>query len=135
MTLNTKYVVKACQEIVDQVMEDEGQPVCLTAVDDSGSLIYLYRMNGAPERLINIAIGKAYTAARMEMSTAMFRQRLSDEGLSTADFLDERFTSLPGGLPLFDKQELIGAVGVSGRALIDDELLCQQLAERIQISL
>ena len=135
MTLSAISVVKACQLIVEQILADGSQAVCLAAVDKSGALIYFYRMDDAPERLINIAIGKAYTAARMGVPTAMFRSRLINENLSAADFLDEKFTSLPGGLPLFDQQGVIGAVGVSGQALEDDVLLCRQFAERIQISL
>ena len=135
MTVSASSVARVCQLMVDQLIADEGQPVCLAAVDHNGSLIYFYRMDDAPERLINIAIGKAYTAARMGVSTAMFRDRLINENLSIADFLDEKFTSLPGGVPLFNQLQLIGAVGVSGRALEDDVLLCQQFAERIQMSL
>ncbi|WP_319782250.1 heme-binding protein [Oceanisphaera sp. IT1-181] len=135
MTLSARSVVRACQIMVEQIIEEGSQPVCLAAVDNSGALVYFYRMDGAPERLINIAIGKAYTAAKMGVSTAMFRQRLLSEQLSLDDFLDEKFTSLPGGLPLFNKQILMGAVGVSGQVVEDDMSLCQQFAERIQISL
>ena len=135
MTINTMTIAAACLTTVEMASQDGAQPVCFTVVDASGALIYLYRMDGAPERLINIAVGKAYTAARMGVSTAMFRQRLLNEQLSLADFLDDKFTSLPGGLPLFDGERLIGAVGVSGRALEDDMALCQQFAERILITL
>lgn len=135
MTLSVCSVVKACQIMVDQVIEEASQPVCLAVVDNNGALVYLYRMDGAPERLINIAIGKAYTAAKMRVSTAIFKQRLLREQLSLADFLDEKFTSLPGGLPLFNRQVLVGAVGVSGQAVEDDMSLCLQFAERIQIPL
>ncbi len=132
MTINTMTVAAAGQTTVQLASQDGGQPVCLAAVDASGALIYLYRMDGAPERLIAIAVGKAYTAARMGVPTAMFRQRLLKEQLSLADFLDDKFTSLPGGLPLFEGERLIGAVGVSGRTLEDDVVLCQRFAERIR---
>lgn len=131
MTINTMTVLAACLATVGMAGQDGGQPVCLAAVDASGTLVYLYRMNGAPERLIKIAVGKAYTAARMGVPTVMFRQRLLDEQLSLADFLDDKFTSLPGGQPLFDGERLLGAVGVSGRTLAEDVVLCRQFAERI----
>lgn len=131
MSVSSMKVAEACLSTVDMARPDGGLPVCFAAVDSAGALIYLYRMDGAPERLINIAVGKAYTAARMGVSTAMFRQRLLNEQLSLADFLDEKFTSLPGGLPLFDGGRLVGAVGVSGRALEEDVALCQYFAEQI----
>ena len=135
MTINSMTVSTSCLTTANMAGQDGGKPVCFAAVDASGALIYLYRMDGAPERLINIAIGKAYTAARMGVSTDIFRQRLLNEQLSMADFLDDKFTSLPGGLPLLEGDQLIGAVGVSGRALEEDVALCRQFAERIQISL
>ncbi|GAA3539160.1 heme-binding protein [Zobellella aerophila] len=131
MSVSSMIVAKACQQLAERVQRDGGMPVCLAAVDHAGALIHLHRMDGAPERLISIATGKAYTAARMRVSTAMFRQRLLNEQLSLADFLDEKFTSLPGGLPLFDQELVIGAVGVSGRTLEEDERLCQYFAEGI----
>lgn len=135
MALNTISVAKVCQVIVENILQEGGQAVCLAVVDSNGALLYFYRMNNAPERLINISIGKAYTSARMRMTTAMFRDRLINESLSLFDFLDNKFTSLPGGSPLFYEQELIGGVGVSGQSLEGDVLICQQFAERIQITL
>ena len=135
MTISSMTVSTACLTTANMAGQDGGKPVCFAAVDASGDLIYLYRMDGAPERLINIAIGKAYTAARMEISTDAFRQRLLKEQLSLADFMDDKFTSLPGGLPLLEGEQLVGAIAVSGRALEEDVVLCQQFAERIQISL
>lgn len=135
MTISSMTVSTACLTTANMAGQDGGKPVCFAAVDASGALIYLYRMDGAPERLINIAIGKAYTAARMEISTDAFRQRLLKEQLSLADFMDDKFTSLPGGQPLLEEEQLVGAIAVSGRALEEDVVLCQQFAERIQISL
>ncbi|PPL17906.1 hypothetical protein UN63_03385 [Oceanisphaera arctica] len=135
LTINSMTVSTACLTTANIAGQDGGQPVCFAAVDHSGALIYLYRMNGAPERLINIAVGKAYTAARMGVSTDIFRQRLLNEQLSLADFLDDKFTSLPGGLPLLKGGQRVGAIGVSGRALEEDVALCQQFAERILITL
>ncbi|GGB32612.1 hypothetical protein GCM10011502_02070 [Oceanisphaera marina] len=135
MTINSMTVAAACQTTAYIAGQDGSQPVCFAAVDSSGALIYLYRMDGAPERLINIAIGKAYTAARMGVSTDIFRQRLLKDHLSLADFLDDKFTSLPGGVPLLEGGKLVGAVGVSGRALEEDVALCRQFAEHILVTL
>ncbi|MGF1682462.1 GlcG/HbpS family heme-binding protein [Photobacterium minamisatsumaniensis] len=129
--VNSGSVAKVCLALAENIHRDGGVPVCFAAVDSVGELIYLHRMDGAPERLINIAIGKAYTAARMRVSTTAFKQRLIDEQLSLADFLDVKFTSLPGGQPLFDNKQLIGGIGVSGRTLEEDRVLCLQLVDSI----
>jgi uncharacterized protein GlcG (DUF336 family) len=97
----------------------------MAAVDDSGSLVYLYRMAGAPARLVPIAIAKAYTAARMEQPTQVFRQRLERERLTLADFQDAGFTSLPGGWPVRVDGQTLAGLAVSGRTLDEDERICR----------
>ncbi|MBO1520191.1 heme-binding protein [Oceanisphaera pacifica] len=132
MSLSTRSIIKACKITVEEIIKEDGQAVCLAVVDSSGALFYFYRMDNAAERLINIAIGKAYTSARMGVTTAIFRVRLINENLSTFDFMDSNFTSLPRGIPLFNEKNLIGGVGVSGRDFEGDILLCKQFSERIQ---
>lgn len=129
--MKAMVISDVCLEVSARAKQDGGAPVCFAAVDDAGELVYLYRIDGAPARLVNIAIGKAYTAARMKISTAVFRHRLVSEKLSLADFLDDGLTALPGGLPLFDQGILLGAVAVSGRSLEEDVKLCQRFAELV----
>ena len=81
----------------------DGAPVCLAIVNRSGRLAALLAMDGTPERAIPIAQGKAYTALRMESSTRDFHERLLRERLTLADFCDPAFTTLEGGIPLFDE--------------------------------
>lgn len=86
------------------------------------------RMDGAPERLVPIVQGKAYTAVRMRCSTQAFRERLLSEQLSLADFCDPALTSLPGGIPIMYQGACLGAVAVSGRTLLQDMELAKQYA-------
>ncbi|MCC4263280.1 heme-binding protein [Oceanimonas baumannii] len=135
MNINFMTWAGVTLSMAEHIAEDGGRPLCFAIVDSSGSLVHLYRMNDAPQRLVTIAMGKAYSSSRMEMPTALFRQRLLEEQLSLGDFKDDGLTSLPGGQPLFDDGKLIGAVGVSGRTLEEDEVLSLQFAQRIQAAL
>lgn len=111
---------------------DQLPPVCVALVDDQGDLLYFERMEGAPVRTIQIAIAKAYTAARMGVSTQQFRQRLLNENLLCSEFMDPKLCALPGGVMLTLGQATHFALGVSGRTLADDEALALGLVEAIQ---
>lgn len=101
-------------------------PICFSIVDAQGELLWFERMDRAPARAIRISMAKAYTAVRMNDSTMAFKQRLENEKLSCSDFMDERFTALPGGSPLISSNgSIAGAIGISGRHTDSD----QQLAD------
>ena len=105
-----------------------GAPVCLAIVNRSGGLAALFRMDGAPDRAVPIAQGKAYTALRMESSTKEIHERLLKERLTIADFCDPVFTTLEGGVPLFDEEgKCIGGLGISGRKPAEDGELAERL--------
>ena len=61
---------------VQLVHDRQIKPVCLSICDASGFLLCFIRMDDAPLRSIEIAQRKAYTAARMGMTTEAFHQRL-----------------------------------------------------------
>ena len=99
-----------------------GAPVCLAIAAPDTALAALLRMPGVHARIEHMARGKAYTAAKMHCSTSALHERLIREKLSLADFMDERMTSMPGGVPMFDENGvLIAGIGVSGRSPEEDE--------------
>lgn len=105
-----------------------GAPVCLAIVNCGGGLAALLTMDGTPERAVSIAQGKAYTALRMESSTKDFHERLLRERITIADFCDPAFTTLEGGIPLFDGNgKCVGGLGISGRKPAEDGELAERL--------
>lgn len=104
-------------------------PICFSIVDAQGELLWFERMDRAPARAIRISMAKAYTAVRMNDSTMAFKQRLENEKLSCNDFMDERFTALPGGSPLISSNgSIAGAIGISGRHTDSDQQLADATA-------
>ena len=104
-------------------------PICFSIVDAQGELLWFERMDRAPARAIRISMAKAYTAVRMNDSTMAFKQRLENEKLSCSDFMDERFTALPGGSPLISSNgSIAGAIGISGRHTDSDQQLADAAA-------
>lgn len=110
-----------------------GAPVCVAVVNRTGQLAAFLSLDGTPERAGAIARAKAHTAMRMEIPTQTFHDRIAKEGLSTADFCDSQFTTLPGGLPVFDSDgRCIGGLGVSGRKPHEDAELAARLVEKLK---
>jgi uncharacterized protein GlcG (DUF336 family) len=107
--------------------EEIGVPMNIAVVDDGNNLVAFARMEGAWLGSIDIAMGKAYTARAFDLSTKdlvpmaqpgqpLFGITASNQG---------RIIIFPGGIPLKAEGTVVGAVGVSGGRVDQD----QQVAE------
>jgi glc operon protein GlcG len=119
------------QNILRQAMEKATagfqRPICVSICDATGLLVAFARMDGAPVRSIWIAQQKAFTAVRMQISTAAFLERLRKDSLD-ASWFGEGLVALPGGNVVKDASgNVIGAVGISGLASHED----QQIADAV----
>lgn len=127
--------MQAIQAAVQLAKNDKGAPVALTVVDANGITIGAVTMDNAPARVVKIAHAKAYTAAKMMVSTETFLKKLRDEKLESEWFCDDNFSALPGGIPVYVDDVCVCAVGVSGRSLDDDVKLATTFAESLRSSL
>ncbi len=96
--------------------ERRGQGAVLVVADPHGELIALLRMDGAPLSSIQIAMNKAYTAARERKPSKEVGDRARDpqKGFPMTNFGELRYTTWGGGLPILVEGQVIGAVAVSG---------------------
>ena len=85
--------------------------VVIVVVDDGGHLVYLQRIDGTQTGSIDVAIGKARTAAAFKRPTKVFDD-LAKTRPSIVTLGDA--TLLEGGVPIMAGGQLVGAVGVSG---------------------
>ena len=110
------------QEIVADVVANASGPVSVWVVDSHGELVAAASMDGAaPDTRLN-AQRKAYTAARSDARTTRELAAKIEDGELTASF-DPFFTFFLGGVAVFEGDERIGAVGVSGLpGEVDEEL-------------
>ena len=107
-----------------------GKPVCVAITGTDLALLALLRQPGARVHIEHMAIGKAYTCARMGCSTDALHQRLIREQRTIADFMDPGMTAMQGGLPLLDKNGgILLGIGVSGRLPEEDEELAVKIRE------
>lgn len=106
------------------------RPICVAVGDPQGFLLAFARMEGAPVRSIQISQGKAYTAARMGVSTEAVLARLKKEDIEIGYFCDPLLTALPGGSVLKDEAgTAVGAIGVSGLTSAEDQVITDYIAE------
>ncbi|MES1247601.1 MAG: heme-binding protein [Actinomycetota bacterium] len=110
------------QAIVDHVVANASGPVSVWVVDSHGELVAAASMDGAAHDTKLNAQRKAYTAARSDATTTRELAAKIDAGELPASF-DPFFTFFLGGVAVFDGEERVGAVGVSGLPGEVDEAL------------
>ena len=110
------------QAIVADVLERASGPVSVWVVDPHGELVAAASMDGAaPDTRLN-AQRKAYTAARSDARTTR-ELAAKIEGGELPQSFDPFFTFFLGGVAVFEGDERVGAVGVSGLPGEEDERL------------
>lgn len=124
-SLSLETLDAAVDVIATHAASDHLPPICIAVSDAQGELVLLRRLPGAPGRTVGIATAKAYTAARMGIATSAFKMRLINEQQSLRDFVDTGYTALPGGTPIVAGDQVVGAVGISGRRPDQDEALAR----------
>ena len=115
-----KINLDVAQKMIDAAIKEAQSMSILCSVaiaDENGWLIALHRMDGALIPTVDIARDKAWTAAAFKMPSSEVTRfgdpSRPDFGFNTQNWND-RLTTIPGGLPIKNGSEVIGAVGVSG---------------------
>jgi uncharacterized protein GlcG (DUF336 family) len=86
--------------------------VVIAVVDDGGHLVYLQRIDGTQTGSIDVAIGKARTAAAFKRPTKVFDELAKTRPSITS--ISPTAVLLEGGVPVVVGGQMVGAVGVSG---------------------
>lgn len=97
--------------------------VAIAVVDESGTLIAFHKIDDTQIGSVDIAIGKARTAARMKRPTKALEDAVA--GGRTVMLAVDGITPLEGGVPVMLDGRVIGAVGVSGVTSQQDAQVAQ----------
>src|SRR5205823_6514522 len=118
--------LQRAQAVVDFVVTEASGPVSVFVADSHGELVAAATMDGAaPDTRLN-AQRKAYTAARSDARTTReLAEKARTDAAERASF-DPFFTFFLGGVAVFEGDERVGAVGVSGLPGDVDEQLAQR---------
>jgi uncharacterized protein GlcG (DUF336 family) len=96
----------------------------VAVVDSGGNLVTFQRMDGAMLASIQIAEHKARAAATFRRPTKVFEDGVNLMHLNYLLAFDDVIASR-GGIPLIEKGSIIGAIGVSGGADSQDEIVSE----------
>ncbi|MEJ0058107.1 MAG: heme-binding protein [Terricaulis sp.] len=110
----------AAERIVDAAQaeaEANNLAVAIAVVDSGGRLVSFRRMDGVGTAVIDIAIGKAYTASSMRQPSENLQGWASS---SSAPVAIPGIMPFGGGIPLEVDGRIVGAIGVSGESTEND---------------
>jgi glc operon protein GlcG len=107
-----------------------GWPMNVAVVDSGANLVAFGRMDGAQLASIAVSEHKARTAAKYRRPTRAFEEGVQKNGYNYTLSLDDVVASR-GGIPLIENGKLIGAIGCSGGAGSQDEVVCLAAAGTI----
>jgi uncharacterized protein GlcG (DUF336 family) len=121
------HVVESARRAAEAI----GVAMNIAVVDEGNNLVAFQRMDGAWLGSIDIAQGKAYTARAFDMSTKDLAPLCQPGeplfGIHASN--DGRLIIFPGGIPLERNGEVVGAIGVSGGSVEQDQLVAEAGAE------
>ena len=120
ITLEEAQRILSAAEEKDRQM---GQPMNIAVMDAGRNLVAFHRMDGAWVASTDIAIDKAFTSAGRGLTTRKIGEMAQPGqplfGINTTN--GGRIVIFAGGIPLMRDGEVIGAVGVSGGTVDEDE--------------
>jgi len=105
-------------------------PVAIAIVDEAGNLVHFAKLDGTQIGSINIALGKARTAALLRRPTAALEEAV--KGGRTVLLAVEGILPLEGGVPIKTGDQVIGAVGVSGVTSAQDAQVAEAGADVVK---
>ena len=126
MHVTMEHAEAAIQGARKKALELKTQ-MCIAIVDSGANLKAFLRMDDAWVGSIDIATKKAKTAVFFGMPTGAIG-KLSQPGgsLFGIEHSNEGLITFPGGLPIVDEHGvLVGAIGVSGSSVENDEAVAQ----------
>lgn len=123
-TLDYGDAKRAVELIVEKLSQLQKAAVVAVA-DVHGDLICLARMDGAPVSSIQVAMNKAWTAARERKPTKEIGDKVKhpEKGHDIAYYGDARYVGWGGGIPVRKNGEVVGSVAVSGLSSNEDVAL------------
>ena len=112
-------VIKAAEQEANK----RGWPLNIAVVDSGGNLVSFLRMDGAQLASIAISEHKARAAVKYRRATRVYEDAVQKSDYKYILSLDDAIASR-GGIPLVEDGKIIGAVGCSGGAGSQDEVVC-----------
>lgn len=112
--------------LIQAELERAQKGAAIAVVDAQGELLAFLRTDGCKLPSIQIAINKAFTAAREQRESRAVGESSRQSGFPMTNFGDLRYNAWGGGVPIVHAGQVVGAVGVSGLPEAEDMVLARQ---------
>ena len=120
-------------KVLLKAMEEQacrgGVPMALAVADGNGSLVAFLRQENVLPVSVDLARKKAFTATQLKMSTADLAPLVQPGGMLFGLQHERDLVVFGGGIPLWEGDQLVGAVGVSGGSVEEDVAVAQAAVE------
>lgn len=111
--LTTALAEKIAKAAVNECKKSNAN-VSISIVNDQGRLMYFYRGDNSGSNTIRTSFRKAYTSATLKAPTSVMAGFVETKGFSQLGKMEDDILLLTGGLPITYKNQLVGAIGLSG---------------------
>ncbi|MBT9392423.1 heme-binding protein [Hymenobacter sp. NST-14] len=125
----SSITLQQAQQIIEaakQKSQEMGVRMNIAVVDAGANLVAFARMDGAWLGSLDISIKKAKTARFFDMPTGEVG-KISQPGgsLFNIEHSNGGLITFPGGIPLRQGDDIIGAIGVSGDSVENDHTVAE----------
>ncbi|NGN96319.1 heme-binding protein [Grimontia sp. S25] len=119
-TISLDMALKAAKAANDRCLKDGFKPTT-TVVDQRGQMKVQLNSDGAFPHAVETSYRKALTAASRREATSIIEAENEHEPQLGAVFNEIGLITLSGGIPIYYKGQVIGAIGVAGAPGENDE--------------
>jgi glc operon protein GlcG len=88
--------------------------MAVAVIDPGGTLVYFEKMDGTQTGSVNVALGKARSAALYKRPTKVWQDIVAGGGAGLRILGLEGAVPIEGGIPLVMDGKIVGAIGLSG---------------------
>jgi glc operon protein GlcG len=106
--------------------------MAVAITDGGGDLIYFEKMDGTQTGSVNVAIGKARSAAMFKRPSKVFQDAVAGGGVGLRILGLEGAVPVEGGLPLVMDGKVVGAIGLSGGTAEQDGVAAKAGADTVK---
>jgi len=106
--------------------------MAVAVVDIGGDLVYFEKMDGTQTGSVNVALGKARSAALFKRPTKVFQDIVAGGGNGLRILRLEGAVPIEGGVPLLMDGKIVGAIGLSGGTSDQDGQCAKAGAEALK---
>jgi len=121
--LTTALAVEAAEAAIG-ACKSQGYNVTVTIADRTGTPKLVLVGDGAGALTTEVTRRKAYTAARLRITTGEFAQRVATPGAFNPGIDDSNLTTGLGGIPIKVGDDTIGAIAAAGAPGGDKDEAC-----------